>query len=283
MFASLTGLGLASAAGLNAYIPLLVVGLIARYTDLIPLAPAWAWIEHPITLICVSVLLIVEFAADKVPALDSVNDVLQTFVRPTSGGITFGAGASALRLNEITEISGEASGAAATSGGGIVWGAVIAGTIVALFFHLAKALARPVINVFTAGIGAPVVSFLEDVVSVFTALLAVLLPLLIVIVFPLMVVVGVWGVRKGRKVRAERRAQRSGQYPGQRFDQQPGSAPGQWLNPAPGQRPGSAPEQRPGSAPGQQPGSAPGQWLNSAPAQGTWKDLFNGRGQRKPW
>lgn len=208
MFASLTGLGLASAAGLNAYVPLLVMGLIARYTDLVPLAPAWAWIEHPVTLIGLSVLLIVEFVADKVPALDSVNDVVQTFVRPTSGGIVFGAGASAVRLTEIAEISGEASGAAATSGGGVVWGAVIAGVAIALFFHLAKALARPVINVLTLGVGAPVVSFLEDVASVFTALVAVLLPLLIVIVFPLMVVVGVWAVRKGRKARVERRAQR---------------------------------------------------------------------------
>lgn len=225
MFASLTGLGLASAAGLNAYVPLLVIGLIARYTELIPLASAWAWIEHPLTLISLSVLLIVEFVADKVPALDSVNDVVQTFIRPTSGGITFGAGASAVSLTEVTEISGEASGAAATPGGGIVWGAVIAGVIIALFFHVAKALARPVINILTLGIGAPVVSFLEDVASVFTALLAVLLPLLIVIVFPLMVVVGVWAVHKGRKVRAERRVQHSGERSAQRFDQPPGSGP----------------------------------------------------------
>ena len=163
------------------------------------------------------------------------------------------------------------TGAAATSGGGIVWGAVIAGVIIALFFHLVKALARPVINIFTAGIGAPVASFLEDVVSVFAALMAVLLPLLIVIVFPLMVVVGVWAVRKGRKVRSERRAQHSAQ----RFGQPPGSAPGQWSNAVPGQQPGSAP--------GQPPNSPPGQWFNAAPGQGTWKDFFNGRGQRKPW
>jgi hypothetical protein len=216
MLASLTGLGLASAAGLNAYIPLLVIGLIARYTELVPLAPAWAWIEHPVTLVSLGLLLTVEFVADKVPALDSVNDVVQTFVRPTSGGITFGAGASAVSLGEITGISGEASGAAATSGGGIIWGAVIAGVVIALFFHVAKTLARPVVNVLTLGAGAPVASFLEDVTSVFTALLAVLLPLLVVIVFPLMVVAGVWAVRKGRRVRARRGDQHPGHGRGQR-------------------------------------------------------------------
>ena len=40
----------------------------------------------------VAVLLAVEVVADKIPALDSVNDVIQTFVRPTAGGIVFGAG-----------------------------------------------------------------------------------------------------------------------------------------------------------------------------------------------
>ena len=33
----LTGFGLAAAAGLNAYIPLLALGLLARFTDLVTL------------------------------------------------------------------------------------------------------------------------------------------------------------------------------------------------------------------------------------------------------
>ena len=43
----------------------------------------------------VAVLLVVEIVADKIPALDSVNDAIQTFVRPTSGGIVFGSGTAA--------------------------------------------------------------------------------------------------------------------------------------------------------------------------------------------
>ncbi len=204
MFATLTGLGLSSAAGLNAYIPLLLVGLVARFTDLIPLGPAWAWLEHPVTLIGLGVLLVVEFAADKFPALDSVNDVVQTIVRPTSGGITFGAGASTVELSEIT---GEASGAAASSGG-VDWGPVIAGVLIALAFHLVKALSRPVVNTMSLGCAAPVVSFLEDVVSFLTSLMAILLPVLILIVFPAMVFAAVWVVRRRRRLRAERRDRR---------------------------------------------------------------------------
>ncbi|MGW9554708.1 DUF4126 domain-containing protein [Nocardiopsis sp. NPDC055551] len=202
MFATLTGLGLASASGLNAYVPLLLVGLIARFTELVPLGPSWTWLEHPITLISLTVLLVVEFAADKIPALDSLNDAVQTVVRPSAGGITFGAGASTVELAEIT---GEASGAAAGSGG-VAWGAVIAGALIALAFHVVKALARPVMNAMSFGVAAPVVSFLEDVVSFLTSVMAILLPVLILIVFPLMVLFAVWVVRRRRRIRAERRS-----------------------------------------------------------------------------
>ncbi|RKS04661.1 uncharacterized protein DUF4126 [Nocardiopsis sp. Huas11] len=206
MIATLTGLGLSSAAGLNAYIPLLAVGLIARFTDLVPLGAAWAWLEHPITLVTLTVLLVVEFAADKVPALDSVNDVVQTVVRPSAGGITFGAGASAVDLADLT---GTASTTAAETGDGVSWGPVVAGMVIALAFHAVKTLARPVLNSMSFGMAAPVVSFLEDVVSFLTSMVAILLPLLILVVFPLMVLTGVWAVRGSRRRRA-RRAERDG-------------------------------------------------------------------------
>ncbi|KOX23878.1 DUF4126 domain-containing protein [Nocardiopsis sp. NRRL B-16309] len=203
MIATLTGLGLSSAAGLNAYIPLLAVGLIARFTDLVPLGAAWQWLEHPVTLVSLTVLLVVEFAADKIPALDSLNDVVQTVIRPSAGGITFGAGASAV---DLTELTGTAAASAAETGDGVSWGPVIAGMVIALVFHAAKTLARPVLNSVSFGVAAPVVSFLEDVVSFVTSLVAILLPLLILVVFPLMVAAGVWAVRGRRRRRAGKAA-----------------------------------------------------------------------------
>ena len=91
----LTGLGLATAAGLNAYIPLLALGLLSRFTDLVTLPHGWAWLENGWVMAIVAVLLVVEIVADKIPALDSVNDAIQTFVRPTAGGIVFGSGTAA--------------------------------------------------------------------------------------------------------------------------------------------------------------------------------------------
>src|SRR5688572_1166484 len=92
---ALTGTGLAASAGLNAYIPLLAVGLLGRYTELIGLPSTWQWLENPWVLGILVVLLAVEMVADKIPAVDHVNDVLQTVVRPTSGGLVFGASSNA--------------------------------------------------------------------------------------------------------------------------------------------------------------------------------------------
>mgnify|MGYP001006988220 CR=1 FL=1 len=69
-----TGLGLATASGLNAYIPLLAMGLLGRFTNLVELPHPWAWLTNGWVIGIVAVLLVVEVVADKVPALDSIND-----------------------------------------------------------------------------------------------------------------------------------------------------------------------------------------------------------------
>ena len=90
----LTGTGLAVAAGLNAYIPLLMLGLAGRFLDFVDLPANWAWLENPWVLGILGVLLVVEIVADKIPAVDSINDILQTVVRPAAGGIAFGTGSA---------------------------------------------------------------------------------------------------------------------------------------------------------------------------------------------
>src|SRR6476469_6828029 len=91
----LTALGLSTAAGLNAYIPMLMLGLLARFTDIVNLPQGWNWLENGWVLLIVAVLLMVEVVADKIPALDTINDSVQTFVRPAAGGIVFGSGTAA--------------------------------------------------------------------------------------------------------------------------------------------------------------------------------------------
>ena len=140
----LTGLGLATAAGLNAYIPLLALGLLSRFTDLVTLPHGWAWLENGWVMTIVAVLLVVEIVADKIPALDSINDAIQTFVRPTAGGIVFGSGTAA-QTAAVTD-----PGAFAQSG---QWIPVAIGVVVALVVSLTKSAVRPAANVATAGRG----------------------------------------------------------------------------------------------------------------------------------
>ena len=166
----LTGLGLASAAGLNAYIPLLATGLLARFTDLISLPAGWAWLENGWVIAIVAVLLVIEIVADKIPALDSVNDVIQTVVRPTAGGIVFGAGTSAQTFAD--------PGTVVSSG---QWVPIVVGVVIALAMHLTKSAVRPVANVATAGVAAPVLSTIEDGISVGLVVVAILLPVLVLI------------------------------------------------------------------------------------------------------
>ena len=169
----MTGFGLATAAGLNAYIPLLLMGLLGRFTSLITLPPAWSWLENGWVLAIVAVLLVVEVIADKVPALDSVNDAVQTFVRPTSGGIVFGSGTAA-QTAAVTDPADFARTGA--------WVPVAIGVVTALVVHLTKTTVRPAANVATAGVAAPVLSTIEDVTSVGLTFIAILIPALVLLV-----------------------------------------------------------------------------------------------------
>ncbi len=187
----LTGLGLATASGLNAYIPLLTLGLLSRFTDLVSLPHGWAWLENGWVMTIVAVLLVVEIVADKIPALDSVNDAIQTFVRPTSGGIVFGSGTAA-QTAAVTD-----PGAFAQSG---QWIPVVVGVLVALVVSLTKSTVRPAANVATAGVAAPVLSTIEDGVSVALVFFAILIPVVVLLVLALLALgaVKLWRRRRRR-------------------------------------------------------------------------------------
>jgi hypothetical protein len=188
----MTGLGLATAAGLNAYIPMLLLGLMGRFTSLVNLPTGWSWLENGWVLAIVAVLLAVEIVADKVPALDSINDTVQTFVRPTSGGIVFGSGTAA----QTAAISDPAEFARTGQ-----WVPVIIGVVTALAVHLTKTAVRPAANVATAGVAAPVLSTLEDITSVSLTFIAILIPALVLIILIALIWAAVWLLRKRRRRR----------------------------------------------------------------------------------
>jgi hypothetical protein len=167
----LTGTGLAVAAGLNAYIPLLLLGLAARFLDWVSLPAGWSWLENPWVLGGIGALLVVELIADKIPVVDTINDWLQSIVRPAAGGIVFGSGSAAQTL-AVTE-PGE--------GGDQQWVPVVAGAVIALLVHLAKMAARPAANALTAGAAAPVLSTVEDLGAVLLTVLALVVPILVIV------------------------------------------------------------------------------------------------------
>jgi hypothetical protein len=185
----LTGFGLATAAGLNAYIPMLLMGLLGKFTGLVNLPPGWSWLENGWVLTIVAVLLAVEIVADKVPALDSVNDTVQTLVRPTAGGIVFGSGTAA-QTAAVAD-----PGEFARTG---QWVPVAIGVVTALVVHLTKTAVRPAANVATAGVAAPVLSTFEDLTSVSLTFIAILIPALVLIVLIALVWAAVWLLRRRR-------------------------------------------------------------------------------------
>ena len=186
----LTGFGLATAAGLNAYIPMLLMGLMGRFTGLVHLPPGWSWLENGWVLAIVAVLLAVEIVADKIPALDSVNDTVQTLVRPTAGGIVFGSGTAA----QTAAVSDPAEFARTGQ-----WVPVVIGVVTALVVHLTKTAVRPAANVATAGVAAPVLSTIEDFTSLSLSFIAILIPALVIVVLIALIWGAVWLLRRRRR------------------------------------------------------------------------------------
>ncbi|UUZ44165.1 DUF4126 domain-containing protein [Janibacter limosus] len=170
MIAALTGMGLSAAAGLNAYIPFLLVALLARFSDIVVLPTGLEWMDSWWAIGVGALLLVTELTLDKIPAVDSINDAVQTFIRPSMGGLMGAATAGASTLDGSTWMQEHARV-------GVLLGVVVSGLV-----HTGKAAARPVVNAGTLGPGAPVVSTAEDGASVGIALVAVFLPVLVVLV-----------------------------------------------------------------------------------------------------
>ena len=178
----LAAFGLSASAGLNAYIPLLIVSLLARFTDLIELSEPWSAMESWWIIGILLLLSLVEFFADKIPAVNHINDAIQTFIRPAAGAVLFAASA-----NVITDIHPILSLAA---------GLLVAGSV-----HAVKAAAvRPAITATTGGAANVPVSILEDVVSTVLSVLSVLLPVLVGIVLLLMAIwIILWLTRRSKR------------------------------------------------------------------------------------
>lgn len=193
MFEFLIGSGLAAAAGFNAWMPLFGLGLADRLLPAVALPEAWSWLSSDVALWVTGVLLVIELVADKIPAVDSVNDVIQTVIRPAAGGVVFGAGSSS-ETNVVTDPS--------TLFEGNGWIPIATGIAIALGMHALKAAIRPVANVVTGGLAAPVLSTAEDVSAAGLIVAALLAPIVAGIMIVAIVWIAVVMIRRFRRRRA---------------------------------------------------------------------------------
>lgn len=181
----LSAFGLGSAAGLNAYIPLLAVGLLSRagYTQL---SEPYTLLASTPVLALLGVLALVDFVADKVPAVDHVAHAVGTVVYPVAGAIVFASQNSV--LNHVHPAL-----------------ALGAGFVLAGGLHATRAAVRPAATTLTAGVGNPVVSAVEDAASLTLTVLAFVAP---VAAFALMLLLVIGVVQAWRRVRRWRSGRR---------------------------------------------------------------------------
>ena len=150
MLITLTGLGFSAAAGMNAFIPLAMLATLDRFTGIVDLAPGFSWLSSWPAIIVLLCFLVVELVLDKIPGIDTVNDLIQTPTRPVAAALVFSAAVTA-------QVSG-------TDHEWILpmWVAWSLGLLVGLTAHLSKAASRTAIGAATGGSGTPLASFAED-------------------------------------------------------------------------------------------------------------------------
>lgn len=153
----LAGFALAASAGLNAYIPLLVLAIAGRASNNVDLVRPYGFLGSTLSIAILLALLTIEIFVDKIPRAASINDLIQSVLRPASG---------ALALMAVTRAANPVNPLVV----------MIIGLVIASAVHVYKMTSRPAISAATKGLGDPMVSMVEDGLASITAVAAVLLP-----------------------------------------------------------------------------------------------------------
>ena len=179
----LSGLGLAAPAGLNAYLPLLILALADRFSDQVTLDRPYDFLSSTWGIAILVLLVSIEVIVDKIPGVDHANDLIQSVVRPAAGAfLMMAANSDQGPLNPVI--------------------AMIVGLVAAGSVHAVKAIVRPAVTISTGGLGNPLVSIAEDGLAAITSLTAILAPLVVPLFLLLFVVLVLWSVRTVRRMAA---------------------------------------------------------------------------------
>ncbi len=168
--ALLAGIAISAACGLRAFLPLLALGIGARWFG-IELQPALRWLSGDAALIALGTAALIEIAGDKIPVVDHALDAVATVVRPATGAIA----AYGVLVHWPTP-----------------WAQILAlllgGTALAL--HAVKAKTRLGSSVLSLGLANPVLSVAEDVTAVSLIAIAILAPVLVALLLLLVFLLG---------------------------------------------------------------------------------------------
>ncbi|HEX9203561.1 MAG TPA: DUF4126 domain-containing protein [Vicinamibacteria bacterium] len=156
------GVALAACAGLRAFFPLLLAGILAR-AGWLDLGPSFQFLASNRALVLFGVASLVEILGDKIPVVDHALDALGTPLRPAAGALL-----AASVLGKVSDPLIALALAAAV------------GAPAALVPHAAKSALRAASTTFTGGIANPILSLIEDAASLVLFVLAVLVPLVVV-------------------------------------------------------------------------------------------------------
>jgi hypothetical protein len=159
-------------SGINLYAAVATLGLLGRFAHLkLPgeLDVLTNWWVIGVALF----MFVVEFIADKVPVVDSVWDVIHTFIRVPAGAVL--AATAFGNFDRSVQVL-----------------ALLAGGSLALSSHGTKASLRALVNTSPEPFSNIVVSLLEDVLVVVSVLLALFLPVLVFFVIAVGLALSLW-------------------------------------------------------------------------------------------
>ncbi|WP_047865293.1 DUF4126 domain-containing protein [Rubrobacter aplysinae] len=152
-----TGIGLASVAGIRAFVPLLLAALAARL-GLLELPDALSFLSEWAFVGVLVGLAVAEAVLDKFGALDRVLDGVMTPVRLASGALLFAVALqSTLWAGAIPEL--------------------VAGGVIAAAVSVLKAVLRPPVGSGNVGVSDGFISIMEDAVALVGGVVAILVPL----------------------------------------------------------------------------------------------------------
>ena len=178
------GFSLAATTGLRAFLPLFV-GAVAAKLGYVTLGSSFAWLGSTPALVVFGTAVVLEIAADKIPALDHAFDAAGVVVKP--------AAATLLTASMFTSIDPVMATTLGLIGGGATAGGV----------HVVKASIRGLSTTLTGGIANPVVSLAEDVIAIVGIVIAFVVPVVAAIAFATIIGLATWLlIRKFQRVKA---------------------------------------------------------------------------------